>query len=162
MPFATQILHHDFLRYALRELNCLCPQCAVAQFMSEGQFMSFSSIHAAFGNSLRATSLAFSIFSIIKRNESASLLVSERAQIAPRWLVKRRAECNSPSGNACTAKEYNMSDRADELAVLDYTPTGASALCALGATHCVCLTANRRGAICGICPREQAPGYKLP
>ena len=36
--------HHDFLRYALRELNCPCPQCAVAQFMSEGQFMSFSSI----------------------------------------------------------------------------------------------------------------------
>ena len=46
-------------------------------------------------------------------------LVSERAQIAPRWLVIRRAECKAPSGNACTAKEYNVSDGADELAVLD-------------------------------------------
>jgi len=58
--------------------------------------------------------------------------------------------------------DQNVCNRADELAVLNYTPTGASALCALGATNCVCLTANRRGAICGICPREQAPGYKLP
>ena len=56
------------------------------------------------------------MFTIIKRSESTSLLVSERAQIAPRWLVKRRAECNAPSGNACTAKEYNQAKRVDELA----------------------------------------------
>jgi len=56
-------------------------------------------------------------------------------------------------------KEKVVFCRGERLFILHF---GASALCALGATHCVCLTANRRGAICGICPREQAPGYKLP
>ena len=45
-------------------------------------------------------------FMIIKRSRVCAC-TSERAQIAPRWLVKRRAECIAPSGNACTAKEYN-------------------------------------------------------
>ena len=45
---------------------------------------------------------------------------------------------------------------------LDYTPIGASALCALGTSCYARLVSNRRGAICGICPRKQAPGYKLP
>ena len=50
--------------------------------------------------------------------------------------------------------------RADKLSVLDYTLIGESALCAFGAAHRVCLTANRRGAICGICPDKQASRYE--
>jgi hypothetical protein len=33
---------------------------------------------------------------------------------------------------------HHVGDRAHQLAVLDDTPIGASALCALGASHCVC------------------------
>ena len=47
-------------------------------------------------------------FMIIKRSRVCAC-TSERAQIAPRWLVKRRAECIALSGNAYTAKEYNWS-----------------------------------------------------
>ena len=51
---------HEFSCYALHELNCLKSLCTAVQIMSEWQFMSFSSIYAALGNSLRAAWLAFS------------------------------------------------------------------------------------------------------
>ena len=63
-------------------------------------------------------------FALIIKRSRVCACTSERAQIAPRWLVKRRAECNSPSGNACTAKEYNVSHSTDKLAVLDYGRAG--------------------------------------
>ena len=78
---------------------------------------------------------------------SASVLLGKTRRIA-------RPKYRSAS------KEYNVRYSSDELAVLNDTPTGASALCALGATHCVCLTANRRGAICGIRPDKRAYRYE--
>ena len=112
--------------------------------------------------------------SIIKRSRVDKLacqrVSADCSASAPK--TEQSTKCRRLSGEARKEYKYPIPFRrvsyedvchsAGGLAVLDYTPTGASALCALGATHCVCLTANRRGAICGICPREQAPGYKLP
>ena len=33
---------------------------------------------------------------------------------------------------------HHVGDSSDELSVLNYTPIGVGALCALGASHCVC------------------------
>ena len=55
-----------------------------------------------------------------------------------------------------------MGNSAYELAVLNYTPIGVKGTVCPWCYALRLPTANRRGAICGICPREQAPGYKLP
>ena len=142
--------------------------------MSEGQFMGFSSIHADFGNSLRAVWLASSIFSINIPDPSVGFATHTQAKRVCKLACERvSADCSAsvllrktrriarPKYRSAS-KEYNMGDHTHELASRIILHFGASALRALGASCYARLVSSHRGAICGICPDKRAYRCELP
>ena len=91
----------NWIAFSLNAPQCKsCPQdnsWALAQFMPPSAIHCERCWHSAYSQ-WKCHSLLWGLLHIIKRSESVSLLTSERAQIAPRWLVLWRAKCFAPSG----------------------------------------------------------------